>query len=64
MYISLFSQAILPLGICAVIDATRGLEPADIWLAIVLGHFARCVLSIGRFQQGKWKEIEVTIAEA
>ena len=59
MYISLFSQAILPLGICAVIDATRGLEPADIWLAVVLGHLARCVLSFARFQQGKWKDIEV-----
>ena len=63
-YISLFSQVILPLGICAVIDATRGLQPADIWFAIVLGHFARCVLSIGRFRQGKWREIEVKIAEA
>ncbi len=64
MYISMFSQVILPLGICAVIDATRGLQPADIWLAIVLGHFARCVLSIVRFRQGKWKDIEVKIAEA
>ncbi len=64
MYISMFSQVILPLGICALIDATRGLRPADIWLAIVLGHFARCVLSIVRFRQGKWKDIEVKIAEA
>ncbi len=64
MYISLFSQAILPLGLCAVLDATRGLQPADIWFAIVLGHFARGVLSIGRFRQGKWKDIEVKIAEA
>ncbi len=63
MYISLISQVILPLSICAVLDATRGLRPADIWLAIVLGHFARCVLSIWRFQQGKWKDIEVKIAE-
>lgn len=63
-YISLFSQVILPLGMCAVIDATRGLAPADIWLAIVLGHFARCMLSMGRFRQGKWREIEVEIAEA
>ena len=64
MYISLVSQVILPLGLCAVIDATRGLQPTDIWFAIVLGHFARCVLSIARFRQGKWKEIEVKIAEA
>ncbi len=64
MYISLVSQVILPLGLCAAVDAVRGLEPGDIWFAIVLGHFARCVLSIGRFQQGKWKEIEVKIGEA
>ncbi len=64
MYISLVSQVILPLGLCAALDATRGLQPADIWFAIVLGHFARCVLSVGRFQQGKWKDIEVKIAEA
>ncbi|MCP3956641.1 MAG: MATE family efflux transporter [bacterium] len=63
-YISLVSQVILPLGICAVIDATRGLHPADIWFAIVLGHFVRCALSLARFQQGKWREIEVKIAEA
>ena len=54
----------LPLGICATIDASLGLEPTDIWMAIVLGHFARCVLSMGRFRQGKWREIEVKIAEA
>ncbi len=64
MYISLVSQVVLPLGVCAAIDAVRGLEPGDIWFAIVLGHFARCVLSIGRFQQGKWKDIEVKIAGA
>ena len=64
MYISLVSQVIMPLGLCALIDATRGLEPGDIWFAIVLGHLTRCVLSVGRFQQGKWKDIEVNIAEA
>ena len=64
MFISLISQLILPLSLCAVIDAIRGLQPADIWFAVVLGHFVRCVLSIGRFRQGKWKEIEVKIADA
>lgn len=63
-YISLVSQLVLPLSMCAVVDLVRGLQPADIWLAIVLGHFTRCVLSVGRFQQGKWREIEVEIGEA
>lgn len=62
LFISLVSQLVLPLGMVALIDATRGLTPADIWLAIVLGHVVRCVLSVGRFGQGKWREIDVSIS--
>ncbi len=64
LYISLVSQLIIPLGICAVIQATTGLDPADIWLAIVIGHATRCVLSVGRFRQGKWRDIKVRVAKA
>jgi putative MATE family efflux protein len=63
LYITLASQLVLPLGYCAYFQATRGLQPADIWLAIVLGHMTRCVLSVLRFQQGKWQQIEVTLAD-
>ena len=59
LYISIVSQVILPVGMCAVIQALRGLEPGDIWLAIVLGHFTRAVLSVARFRQGKWRSIRV-----
>ena len=62
LYISIVSQIVVPLGLCAVLEATRGLEPADIWLAIVLGHVTRCGLSVARFRQGKWREIAVEIA--
>ena len=61
LYISIISQIVVPLGMCAIIDATRGLEPADIWLAIVLGHVTRASLSVARFRQGKWRNIEVSI---
>jgi putative MATE family efflux protein len=64
LYISLVSQLIIPLGMCSVIDVTRGLEPGDIWLAIVVGHATRCVLSVIRFRQGKWREIRVDIQPA
>jgi hypothetical protein len=37
---------------CLAIQATRQLQPGDIWLAIVLGHFTRCVLTVARFRQG------------
>jgi len=64
LYISIVSQVVIPVGMCAVIDWTRGLEPSDIWLAIVLGHFTRAVLSVARFRQQKWREIRVDIGDA
>jgi len=64
LYISIVSQIVVPLGICAVLQATTGLEPADIWVAIVLGHATRCGLSVARFRQGKWREIAVEIGPA
>ena len=59
LYISLVSQVALPLSLCAALQATRGLRPADIWLAILLGHATRCLLSVVRFRQGKWRGIRV-----
>ena len=58
-YISLVSQIVVPLGLCAILQATTGLEAHDIWLAIVLGHMTRCFLSVIRFRQGKWRDIRV-----
>jgi putative MATE family efflux protein len=64
LYISLISQIAVPIGLCAVFQATIGLEPAKIWMAIVLGHVTRAVLSVARFRQGKWAHIKVDIAPA
>jgi putative MATE family efflux protein len=64
LYITLVSQIVVPLGICATLQALRGLEPGDIWTAIVLGHVTRCTLSVLRFRQGKWRAIRVDIAPA
>lgn len=61
LYISLVSQLVLPLSLVAILDATHGLTATDIWMAIVLGHFTRCVMSIGRFRQGKWRDIDVSL---
>jgi Na+-driven multidrug efflux pump len=63
LYISIVSQIVIPLGLCWFWQETRGLQPADIWLAIVLGHMTRAVLSVARFRQGKWKDIKVDISE-
>ena len=64
LYISIVSQVLIPLGICATYQATRGLEPTDIWFAIVVGHFTRASLSMIRFRQGKWRSIAVDIEPA
>jgi putative MATE family efflux protein len=61
MYISIISQLALPLGLCAMLDAWRGLTPADIWSAIVIGHMTRCALSVLRFRQGRWRHIDVSV---
>ena len=64
LYISIISQIVIPLGLCMFIEASRSLTPADIWTAIVLGHFTRCVLSVARFRQQKWRSIAVDIEPA
>ena len=64
LYISIISQIIIPLGICSVIQAMRGLQPVDIWTAILVGHATRCLLSVMRFRQGKWRDIRVEIEPA
>ena len=61
LYISIISQVIVPLSICFVIQQTSRLDPIDIWLAILAGHFTRCALSVVRFNQGRWRTIAVTI---
>jgi putative MATE family efflux protein len=63
-YISVMAQIVVPIGLCTVFQATRGLAPGDIWLAIVLGHATRCALSVARFRQGKWRHIAVEIEPA
>lgn len=59
LYISVISQIIIPLGICTYLQQTRGLMPADIWMAILFGHATRAVLSVWRFRLGKWRSIAV-----
>ena len=59
LYISIISQIVVPLGTCFVIQQTGTLDPIDIWLAILAGHATRCVLSVIRFRQGKWRTIAV-----
>jgi putative MATE family efflux protein len=61
LFITLVSQVALPLGLCFYLQATGQLQATGIWLAIVAGHFTRCVLSAARFHQGRWKTIAVHV---
>ena len=62
LVISIVSQILIPLGICTVLQALGRLEPAGIWSAIVAGHVTRAGLTVLRFRQGKWREIQVAVA--
>ncbi len=57
--ITLISQIGVPLGLCFALQAAGRLTATGVWTAIVFGHFTRCVLSVIRFHQGRWKSIRV-----
>ncbi|HEX2722493.1 MAG TPA: MATE family efflux transporter, partial [Gemmatimonadaceae bacterium] len=61
LYISIISQIVVPLGICFIIKETGTLQPIHIWIAILVGHAARCALSVTRFNQQNWRNIRVDI---
>jgi len=59
LFITLISQGVVPIGLCAMLQSMGTLEAAGVWTAILLGHCTRCVLSVIRFRQGKWRHIIV-----
>lgn len=61
LYISIVSQILIPLSICFFIERMSTLEPIHIWIAILIGHIARCTLSMWRFNQGQWRTIAVDV---
>jgi putative MATE family efflux protein len=63
LFITIVSQFAVPIGICFFFQHWGILEPIEIWLAILAGHMTRCLLSVLRFNQGKWRSIRVEIKE-
>jgi putative MATE family efflux protein len=59
LYITLVSQVMLPLGVCFGLQHWGTLHASGVWTAILIGHSTRCLLSVARFQQGKWRRIRV-----
>jgi Na+-driven multidrug efflux pump len=64
LYISIVSQVFLPLGLCFTLQTLGTLEAKDIWLAIVLGHLSRAVLSVIVFKREKWRNIVVDLGDS
>ena len=64
MWISIASQIVIPLGLCFVIQTFFTLDPTDIWLAIVIGHFTRATLTVSVFKRERWRDIRVAISSA
>ena len=61
LVITLISQLVVPIGYLTITQSTRALESTDVWGAILAGHILRCVLSVARFEQGRWVHIKVHI---
>jgi putative MATE family efflux protein len=59
LFITLVSQFALPIGFLTFMQSTQQLQTWHIWSAILMGHATRCVLSVWRFEQGKWRRIEL-----
>jgi putative MATE family efflux protein len=59
LYITLVSQVLLPPGICLILAQSGHLQASGVWTAILVGHSTRCLLTVFRFQQGKWRHIKV-----
>src|SRR5262249_34826718 len=64
LFITLVAQIAVPIGLCFILQAAGQLDASRIWLAIVLGHFTRCVLSAARFHQPRWQRIAVALARS
>jgi putative MATE family efflux protein len=64
LYISIISQVAIPLSICFVARQSGNLTPMVIWIAILIGHATRCLLSFLRFKQRKWQHIKVDIGHS
>jgi len=61
LFITLISQIAVPIGLCTYLEMTGRLEASWIWLAIVLGHCTRALLTTWVFHRGKWRTIAVDV---
>ncbi len=64
MLIAIFTQIIVLLGICQVFYLTGTLTPARIWMAILVSHVLRLLLTLLVFRTERWTHTVVRIHDA
>jgi putative MATE family efflux protein len=63
MYIAFITQIVIVLGLCELFRQLGTLQAQHIWLAILVGHAARVLLTYLVFQQGRWAHITIELQE-
>lgn len=61
MYIAFLTQIVILLGICQGLVWMNALTAQRLWLAILVCHFARHVMTHAVFRRGKWVHIKVEL---
>lgn len=61
MYIAFITQIVILLGLCFVFDRTGHLTARNIWMAILISHVTRLVLTYIVFAAGRWRTIKVSL---
>lgn len=61
MIIAMITQIGVLLGVCAFFTWFGGLTPERVWLAILIGHFTRLVLTYAVFRTERWAHKQVEL---
>ena len=61
MYIAFLTQIVVLLGVCAAFSFFDALTPSRVWLAILISHTSRLVLTYAVFRTDKWAHIRLEI---
>lgn len=61
MYIAIFTQIFVLLGVCEAFALFHALTPDRVWLAILISHSSRLALTYAVFRTKKWAHIRIDI---
>jgi putative MATE family efflux protein len=61
MYIAFLTQIVVLLGVCAAFDVFDALTPDRVWLAILISHTSRLLLTLAVFRTEKWAHVRIEL---